>query len=190
MDVQATGLKTSIGHGSHPPRGRREGQPLYRRARHSLAGLTRSQTVWLRPILLALTAAIVPMPASAEPRDTWPIAATITGTPDYLFDGDTFAFGKIRVRLKGIDTPPIDEPYGPEATDFLRELIANGLTCYHTGEKTYDRIVAWCQTPDGQDISAELVRAGLARDIPRFSNGQYAEMEAEARAARRGLHSQ
>jgi len=190
MDVQPTGLKTSIRHVSHPPRGLRTGPPLYRRARRSLAGLTCPQAVWLRPVLLALMAAIISAPAAAEPRDQWPTAATITGTPDYIVDGDTFAFGKIRIRLKGINTPEIDEPYGPEATDFLRELIAGGLTCYHTGEKSYDRMIAWCVTPEGRDISEELVRAGLANDLPRYSNGQYADVEAEAKAEKRGLYSE
>ena len=39
--------------------------------------------------------------------------------------------------------------------------------------------VGWCYL-DGQDIAEALVRAGLARDCPRFSGGQYAAAETPA----------
>jgi micrococcal nuclease len=49
------------------------------------------------------------------------------------------------------------------------------------GERTHDRCVARCYL-DGVDISATMVRAGVARDCPRFSGGRYAEAERRATA--------
>jgi hypothetical protein len=36
---------------------------------------------------------------------------------------------------------------------------------------------------EGSDLAAEMVRAGLARDCPRFSGGRYRAAEAQAAAA-------
>ena len=34
-------------------------------------------------------------------------------------------------------------------------------------ELSYDRVVAECSLPDGRDLAAEMVRAGMALDWPR-----------------------
>ncbi|KRB58976.1 nuclease [Rhizobium sp. Root708] len=44
-------------------------------------------------------------------------------------------------------------------------------------ELSYDRVVADCFLPDGRDLSAELVRMGLALDWPKFSGGKYRHLE-------------
>lgn len=41
----------------------------------------------------------------------------------------------------------------------------------------YGRTVAQCFLPDGRDLSAEMVRMGLAIDWPKFSGGKYAAIE-------------
>ena len=41
----------------------------------------------------------------------------------------------------------------------------------------YGRSVALCTLPDGRDLSAELVKQGLALDWPKFSNGKYRHLE-------------
>jgi endonuclease YncB( thermonuclease family) len=44
------------------------------------------------------------------------------------------------------------------------------------------RCVAQCFLPDGRDLAAELVSAGLALDWPKFSGGKYRHLEpADAR---------
>lgn len=49
-------------------------------------------------------------------------------------------------------------------------------------ELSYDRLVAECFLPDGRDLGAEMVRAGLALDWPKFSGGKYRHLEtADAR---------
>ena len=40
-------------------------------------------------------------------------------------------------------------------------------------------MVATCYLEDGRDLSAEMVKAGLALDWPKFSNGLYACHEPE-----------
>jgi hypothetical protein len=51
------------------------------------------------------------------------------------------------------------------------------------GERTHDRCVGVCYL-EGVDISAEMVRRGVARDCPRFSGGRYRVIEA-SRVGRR-----
>lgn len=46
-------------------------------------------------------------------------------------------------------------------------------------ELSYDRLVVTCFLPDGRDLSAEMVRLGLALDWPKFSGGKYAHLEPE-----------
>jgi hypothetical protein len=53
------------------------------------------------------------------------------------------------------------------------------LRCELNGQQTHDRCVGICYL-DGKDISAEMVRQGVARDCPRFSGGRYRIIEAGA----------
>ena len=53
------------------------------------------------------------------------------------------------------------------------------VVCDLTQERTHGRRVGWCYR-DGQDIAEALIRAGLARDCPRFSDGRYAAVELPA----------
>ena len=103
-------------------------------------------------------------------------------------DGDTLKVGGVAVRLKGLAAPEVahggdlGEPGGIEAKAFMVDLV-EGQTeiCDLTQERTHGRCVGWCYL-DGQDVAEALVSAGLARDCPRFSGGQYAAAEtAEAR---------
>ena len=41
----------------------------------------------------------------------------------------------------------------------------------------YGRTVAHCTLPDGRDLSAELVKMGLAIDWPKYSDGKYKHLE-------------
>ena len=64
----------------------------------------------------------------------------------------------------------------------MPELIeGQAVVCDLTRERTHGRRVGRCYVY-GQDIAEALISAGLARDCPRFSGGQYAAAEtAEAR---------
>jgi endonuclease YncB( thermonuclease family) len=110
---------------------------------------------------------------------------TLTGAV-YVTDGDTITIKKTQIRLFGIDAPELDHPYGKKAKWALHKLC-KGQTVRAEIKETdaYGRTVAQCFLPDGRDLSAEMVRMGLAIDWPKFSGGKYAAME--ARDARKKL---
>lgn len=115
---------------------------------------------------------------------------TISGTARVV-DGDGLYVDRIEVRLQGIaapeDGPQNREPGGQDATAALRLLAeAKPVTCYLDGTETYGREVGRCVV-DGIELGGAMVRAGHARDCPRFSGGDYAAAEREARALGRDL---
>jgi micrococcal nuclease len=61
-------------------------------------------------------------------------------------------------------------------------VLGRELRCELDGERTHDRCVGVCYL-DGADISGVMVRGGVARDCPRYSQGRYAEAERQAAAA-------
>ena len=108
-------------------------------------------------------------------------------------DGDTITVlhdghGE-RVRLHGIDAPEKGQPFGNRAKQYASELtFGNIVTVEPTDRDQYGRIVADVRLPDGRSLNREMVRAGLAWWYRRYSHDpELARLEAEARAARRGL---
>jgi endonuclease YncB( thermonuclease family) len=111
----------------------------------------------------------------------------LRGRADVL-DGDTVVVEGISVRLQGVAAPELEhaglgveqEPGGPEAAAFLRDLVeGKPIVCELTGERTHGREVGVCYR-DGRDIGAAVIEAGLARNCPRFSRGRYAKLEQPA----------
>jgi len=98
----------------------------------------------------------------------------------WVIDGDTIDIGGRRVRLAGIDAPEMDHPYGKNAKWALVNLCkGHEIRAVLDGDLSHDRAVATCYLPDGRDLSAEMVRAGMAIDWPRFSRGKYGCLEPE-----------
>lgn len=96
----------------------------------------------------------------------------------WVIDGDTIDIDGVRLRLAGIDAPELDHPYGNQAKWALVKLCKGQvITARILPELSYDRVVAQCFLPDGRDLAAELVRAGLALDWPKFSGGRYRHLE-------------
>ena len=96
----------------------------------------------------------------------------------YVVDGDTIKLEKKNVRLFGIDAPELDHPYGKKAMWDLRKICAGQtITAEVIEEDTHGRIVARCSLPDGTDLSAQMVKLGLALDWPKFSGGKYKHLE-------------
>ena len=96
----------------------------------------------------------------------------------YVIDGDTISINKTRIRLARIDAPELDHPYGQKSKWALVSLCKGQTISAHVEEgMSYDRLVATCRLPDGRDLSAELVRQGLALDWKRFSDGKYRNLE-------------
>lgn len=116
---------------------------------------------------------------------------TISGVASVV-DGDTIEIHGERIRLGGFDAPESGARCGRSnvyalAADALAERVSSRtVTCKVTGRDAYGRVTADCSA-DGSDLGDELVRAGWARDWPRYSGGRYAAAEAEARSARVGI---
>jgi endonuclease YncB( thermonuclease family) len=100
-----------------------------------------------------------------------------------------------RIRLFGLDAPERRQEChrdgrawacGEEAHQALTRLLAAAQPdCREVDRDRYGRSVAICLI-NNIDMGGELVRAGLAIAYVRYSR-RYVEIEAEARAARRGV---
>ncbi len=96
----------------------------------------------------------------------------------WVIDGDTIDIGGTRIRLSGIDAPEMDHPYGKTAKWTLVNLCkGQEVRAVFDGDLSHDRTVATCYLPDGRDLSAEMVKAGMAIDWPKFSRGKYSGLE-------------
>ncbi|WP_439139881.1 thermonuclease family protein, partial [Roseicyclus sp.] len=97
----------------------------------------------------------------------------------YVVDGDTIIIRKTQIRLFGIDAPELDHPYGKNAKNAMWRLCeGKTITAEILETDAYGRTVAKCWLPDGRDLSAELVKQGLALDWKKFSGGIYRHLEA------------
>lgn len=109
--------------------------------------------------------------AAAMSRDN-----TISGRVLRVTDGDTFTLSGQRrpIRVWALDAPEWNQRGGAAATRALRDLIAGRqLTCRVRDIDRYDRIVGQCFLPDGTDITAWMIRKGVAREYCRYSGGYY-----------------
>ena len=83
------------------------------------------------------------------------------------------------MRLFGVDAPELDHPYGKKAKWELVSLCKG--QCIRAEVTAFDdhgRTVAKCVLPDGRDLSAEMVKLGMAIDWPKYSGGCYRTLEA------------
>jgi len=139
----------------------------------------------LRPLLVA--GLVVPLIGNAE---------VFTARVTKVADGDTLwvqpASGSAarKLRLQGLDAPEICQSGGAASRRALQELIGNALVRVElTYYDDYGRGLARIHLR-GQDVGAQLVRAGQAWSSRwRRSLGPYAAEEAAARQARAGLFS-
>ncbi len=90
-----------------------------------------------------------------------------------VYDGDTFTLSTgEKVRLACIDTPEMkntakkkaDKPAAIAARDFLKALIGTAdLTIERVQTDLYGRTVARVYTPDGRELSQEMINSGHAK---------------------------
>jgi micrococcal nuclease len=118
---------------------------------------------------------------------------TLTARVIGVIDGDTLTpvrTGRPEViRLRGIDAPERGQPWGERAKQYAAALAFGQVVAVEAaGRDRYGRLLAEVRLPDGRSLNQELVRAGYAWWFRRYSTDvRLAALEAEARAARRGL---
>lgn len=96
----------------------------------------------------------------------------------FVVDGDTLVIKKTQIRLFGVDAPELNHPYGKKAKWALRAMCKGQVVRAEvSAADVHGRTVARCYLSDGRDISAEMVKIGLAIDWPKFSGGMYRSLE-------------
>lgn len=134
---------------------------------------------------LALLALGVATPAGAE---------FFEGRVVTVFDGDTIevlvGHEQRRVRLSGIDTPERGQPWANKARQALaRRVFGKQVRVNDVGTDRYGRTVGEVYA-DNVCVGCELVREGHAWVYRKFTDDPVLfELEAQARAAHRGLWS-
>jgi endonuclease YncB( thermonuclease family) len=130
----------------------------------------------------------------------WPRAAAqpLEGRATVI-DGDTIEIAGQRIRFNGIDAPESSQycedaegfeyPCGRVAAQALDEFLAASrpARCEFVSWDQYGRFVGDCARADGDSVQAWLVENGHALDWPRYSGGAYAQQQAAAQHARRGI---
>lgn len=87
----------------------------------------------------------------------------LDGSQIRLIDGDTFAYGSERVRIRGIDTPEKSESGGFEATQRLDQLLHDGpIVIMPEAVDTYGRMVADVYV-NGRNVAETLRSEGYAK---------------------------
>lgn len=123
------------------------------------------------------------------------VGDTFTAPVSRVADGDTITVvheGKAtRIRLNGIDTPEMDQPFGLQARTFTLSRVLNRQVVVTVNDvDRYGRLVGRVQI-EGDDLGLALVLEGLAWHYRRYSDDPVlARAEAEARAKEVGLWNQ
>ena len=141
-------------------------------------------------LLIGMILALAFSRRSTRSKNHWPIRrAAYRTTPKqlsksilqgsaFVVDGDTVVIQRTQIRLFGVDAPELDHPFGINAKWALVSLCKGEIVRAEVTEKdAHGRTVARCYLQDGRDLSAEMVKLGLAIDWPKFSGGMYRSLE-------------
>ena len=143
---------------------------------------------WITALLL------VGLVASAQ-AGTHQIEGRVVG----VHDGDTITLldsehRQHKIRLDGIDAPELGQPFGRASKLHLAELLAGREAVAECSKIDRYRREVCRVLVGGADAGLEQVRAGIAwffrryaKELPPNRRQRYADMEAEAKAERRGL---
>ncbi|MFT8246330.1 thermonuclease family protein [Roseomonas sp. BN140053] len=133
--------------------------------------------------------ALLVLSLAGQPASAADIAGRVVG----ISDGDTLTLlapgnRQVRVRLAEIDTPESRQPYGTRAQQELSDLVfRKDVRVAVQDTDRYGRTVGRVYT-GSVDVNAEMVRRGAAWVYRQYSrDSTLLPLEAEARAARRGL---
>jgi endonuclease YncB( thermonuclease family) len=148
----------------------------------------------LPALLVAAACALAPGISAREHADPEPyLPASLLR----VVDGDTLQVrldsGPITIRLHGIDAPEASESPGRAATKALRSRVEGEPLEIEPIEQNdgYGRMVAKVRVR-GDDVNARMVESGYAWAYRRYlrrrtADERYCQLEAEARAAGRGI---
>lgn len=120
-----------------------------------------------------------------NPNQTYKVIGIVDGdTYDILVDNQS-----VRIRVDGIDAPEKGMPYSKVSKKYLSQLCyGKFITIKKTSDDGRGRWVCRGYTPDGLDISEEMIRAGLAWHYKKYSSdSRLAALEIEARSKKKGL---
>jgi endonuclease YncB( thermonuclease family) len=141
-----------------------------------------------------LTALLLLSTAAAISKETDRSAPTLTGTVTKILDGDTVEVqllsATVRVSLQGIYAPRSDQPWGKEAATALANLILHKEVDVEPLERTGRKHLVAIVYLGEMEVNADLVRNGYAwayRKNMRQADAELCDLEAAARAAKRGL---
>jgi micrococcal nuclease len=116
------------------------------------------------------------------------VAAVVDGDTIHVVDDHGVP---LNIRLDGIDCPESGQPFGGVARRFVRAAAFDrDVEIRVVDQDAYERLVARVSV-DGQDLSTQLLRAGLAWHYTEYSHdAALASAEKDARQAKRGLWSE
>lgn len=122
------------------------------------------------------------------------VTGQISGKVIGILDGDTYDLltpdkKTIRIRVAAIDAPERGMPFYKVSKQYLAQLcFGKNVTLKEDARDRYDRIVAFTYLEDGREVSAEMLRAGMAWHFKKYNDDpKLAALEIEARNAKRGL---
>lgn len=114
----------------------------------------------------------------------------VTGiTNGDTFKGVTKEKEEIKFRIHGIDAPEKKQAFGTKSKENLSVLIfGKTVGIKFQSKDRYGRSVVWVYTPESEDVSAEMLKAGMAWHYKKYDDSaQYADLEDEARVNKVGL---
>ncbi|WP_416438845.1 thermonuclease family protein [Phnomibacter sp. MR] len=122
------------------------------------------------------------------------LLAQLAGKVISIADGDTFTLltadnKQVIIRLHGIDCPEKKQPHYQQAKNFVSaKIFGQRVEVQHKGKDRYGRVIGLVICADGTNLNEALLKAGLAWHFKKYdSNAAWANIEREARAAKRGL---
>lgn len=139
--------------------------------------------------LVSITTGTIPVSAQemkkrvGRPFNAYVVTIADGDTLELIPDGEQ---RPIRIRLEGIDTPELDEPFGRDAMAYTRVLLfKKRVRVAGRDVDRYDRLVARVTT-SGRDASLALLQMGLACHFTQFASDPVLAA-AQARARDRGV---